>query len=573
MQCLKHVERDGMRIYYDVPIPARDGARLMGDLYFPAKEGVYPVILTYGPYGKQQPFQVQTPVPWERLNRETDQVRHGTTCSHMTWETVDPEKWTPAEYVVARVDARGYGRTPGVIDPFARQEAEDFYDCIEWIGEQAWCSGKVGLLGVSYYAILQWSVAALRPKHLAAMCPWEGASDVYRDQFRKGGILSCNRGPDNNWWRSMILPGQYGTGVRSYLNPVSGLYAGGDETLPEHELAMNRRNSIEVARLHELEDDWYHQRSPVLEAIETPLLSCGNWGGHNLHLRGNIEGYLRAGSRHKWLDMHVGTHYTDFYSEEGYALQRSFFDHFLKDAENGWKSRPSIRLQTRRIDAPVAVRFEREWPLVRTSWTRLYLTPKTLSLDTDIAAETSSASFVAKRESVTFMTPAFARNMEITGPIAARLFISSTTEDADLVCVMRVIDPAGDEVTFQGASAPEVPLTMGWLRATHRKVDPAKSTPWRPWHTHDALQNLTPGDIYAVDVEILPTSVALSAGFRLALTIQAHDWEKSRNFQDDAWDKRAERYSGTTTLYGGGHHAGYLLLPVIAEEGEEREDG
>ncbi len=565
MECLKTVNEDNMRICYDIRIPMRDGAYICADAYCPEEEGAYPVIMTFGPYGKQQPFQYQTPAPWQRLCRETEEVFEDSSCRHLTWETVDPEKWVPAGYIVVRADSRGSGRTPGVIDPFSWQEAEDYYDCIEWIGQQPWCSGRVGLLGISYFAITQWNVASLNPPHLAAMCPWEGSSDIYREQLRKGGILSGIGSIDGNWWNVMILPGQYGTGVRSIKNPVSGLYAGGDETLPEDELARNRINNNETARNHELLDDWYKNRTPVLENIKVPLLSCGNWGGHNLHLRGNIEGFMRASSEEKWLEIHGGTHFTDFYKKEGYRMQRRFFDHYLKGEDNGWEKEPRVKLHIRHPYERFSVRTEESWPPANAEWKKFYLHPQAGAISREPAGKEGKISFRAQSESVTFVTDAFLKDTEFTGPAAVKLWISSSRRDANLVAVLRLLDPEGKEVTFQGASAPSVPVAMGWLRASHRKLDPDRSLPYRPWHSHDELQYLTPGEIYELDIELWPTSIVVPEGYRLALTIQAHDWEKSTSFQKDKWDQRPELYGGITTICSGEEHPSYLLLPQIGE--------
>lgn len=563
MEYLKNLNQDHMRIYYDIPIPARDGAKLMADAYCPEEEGRYPIIMTFGPYGKNQSFQFQTPAPWKRLCRETPEVKENTTCKYLTWETVDPEKWTNNGYIVVRVDSRGSGRTPGFIDPFCWQEAEDYYDCIEWLATQDFCNGKVGLLGISYFAITQWNVASLNPPHLAAFCPWEGSSDIYREQMRKGGILGGMGRTDGNWWTVMILPGQYGTGVRSYFNPVSGLYAGGDVTLSDGELAQNRLNNVEACRSREMLDEWYQNRTPVLENIKAPLLSCGNWGGHNLHLRGNIEGYMRAGSREKWLELHGGTHFTDFYKKEGYALQRQFFDHYLKGENNGWEKRAPVTLRIRHPHEHFETREEPCWPPKDMKLTPYYLYPALHAMSEKAPQSAFRETFSAEEGSITFTSETFLQETEFTGPVSATFYVSSTTPDADLVLALRLIGPDGQEVTFQGASAPQVPLTMGWLRLSHRKVNPEKSYPGRPWHTHDEQQYLMPGEIYQAEVEILPTCIVVPAGYRLALTVQARDWEKSVNWQQDLWDKRPELYGGQTTLYCDEDHPSFLLLPKM----------
>ena len=121
-------------------------------------------------------------------------VPTGSTNKYQCWEVVDPEKWVPDGYVVIRVDSRGAGRSPGVIDIWSLREAQDLAQCVEWAGVQPWSNGKVGLNGISYYAENQWQCAALQPKHLAAICLWEGAADFYRDMAHHGGIF-CTASP------------------------------------------------------------------------------------------------------------------------------------------------------------------------------------------------------------------------------------------------------------------------------------------------------------------------------------------------------------------------------------------
>src|SRR2546430_2487106 len=173
--------RDGMRIEWDVPIAMDDGLILRADIFRPLAEGRYPVILSYGPYGKGLAFQDGYPSAWQRMAEQHPDVAAGSSNLYQSWEVVDPEKWVPHDYACMRVDSRGCGCSPGFIDHFSPRETKDFYDCIEWAGGQSWSNGKVGLDGISYYAINQWHVASLQPPHLAAMCIWEGAPAFYRD--------------------------------------------------------------------------------------------------------------------------------------------------------------------------------------------------------------------------------------------------------------------------------------------------------------------------------------------------------------------------------------------------------
>ena len=190
--------RDGMLIDWDVSITMDDGLDLRADIYRPVENGRYPVLMSYGPYGKGLHFEDLYTDQWNRMVGSHPDVTAGSTNKYQNWEVVDPEKWVPDGYVVIRIDSRGAGRSPGLLDLYSPRETKDFYDCIEWAAEQPWSSGKIGLNGISYYGMNQWQVAASQPPHLAAMCIWEGAADFYRDLSHHGGILctsnvSCYR--------------------------------------------------------------------------------------------------------------------------------------------------------------------------------------------------------------------------------------------------------------------------------------------------------------------------------------------------------------------------------------------
>jgi len=172
---------DGMRVDWDTPIAMDDGLMLRADVFRPVLEGRYPVLLSYGPYGKGLAFQDGYPTAWEFMVTQHPDTAAGSTNKYQNWEVVDPEKWVPDGYVCIRVDSRGAGRSPGQLALQSLRETRDLYLCIEWAATQPWSSGKVGLNGISYYATNQWSVAALQPPHLAAICVWEGFSDQYRE--------------------------------------------------------------------------------------------------------------------------------------------------------------------------------------------------------------------------------------------------------------------------------------------------------------------------------------------------------------------------------------------------------
>jgi uncharacterized protein len=505
-------------------------------------------------------------------------VAAGSSNLYQSWEVVDPEKWVPHGYACVRVDSRGAGCSPGFIDHFSPRETKDFYDCIEWAGRQPWSNGKVGLNGISYYGINQWHVASLQPPHLAAMCVWEGAADWYRDMTHHGGMLSTFWA---NWYDMQVKTVQYGAGERGKRSRVHGELVCGPETLSDEQLAKNRCDFGADIRAHPLDDEYHKARSPQWDKINVPLFSAANWGGQGLHPRGNFEGFARAASKDKWLEAHGIEHWTHFYTDYGRELQRKFFDYFLKGEDTGWGKQPRVLLQVRHPSEKFVERAENEWPIARTKWTKLYLNSADFSLaETSLTGE-ARVTFDAMGEGVTFMTPPLKAETEITGPVAAKLFVSSSTSDADLFLVLRVFSADMKEIVFQGAIDPHTPIAQGWLRASRRKLDQNLTLRYRPYHTHDEKQPLTPMEPVELDIELWPTSIVVPAGYRVALSVRGKDYEygggsggKLSNFKnelkgcgpflhDDPVDRPQEIFGGQTTLHFGGDRRAYLLLPVV----------
>ncbi len=569
--------RDGMRIDWDVPIVMDDGLVLRADVFRPIAEGRYPVIMTYGPYGKGVAFQEGYKTSWEIMCRENPDAVSGTTNQYANWEVVDPEKWVPDGFVCLRVDSRGAGRSPGYLCHNNDREQQDYHDCIEWAAVQPWSTGKVGLNGISYYGANQWRAAAMQPPHLAAICVWEGWHDNYRDGNRHGGILCSFR---KNWQDMQVKTVQHGVGERGRKHPVTGELACGPETLSEEELINNRENMAAQLLAHAWDGPYYRERSANLARVQVPLLSAANWGGHGLHLRGNLEGFVGAASTQKWLEAHGGSHWAPFYTDYGVNMQKKFFNYFLKGEQNGWDQEPRIRLQVRHPGEKFVERHETEWPLARTQWTHFYLNPHDMSLSRTPVQASGSVTYEAMGEGVTFSTPPLTEPLELTGPSALKLFLSSSTVDADVFAVLRVFDPQGVEVVFQGALDPHSPISLGWLRASHRKLDAARSLPYRPFHSHDEKQALVPGQVVELDVEIWATCIVVPVGYRVALTLRGKDYEwdgpaaSLSNMKhpmkgcgpfvhDDPEDRPLEVFGGQVTLHFGADQSASVLLPVI----------
>ena len=571
--------RDQMQIDWNVPIEMDDGNVLRADLFRPVGQGKYPVILSYGPYAKGLLFQDGYKSNWTRLTAAAPEVLVGSSNKYQNWELVDPERWVPDGYACLRIDSRGAGRSPGMLDVWSPRETLDLYHCVEWAGTQSWSSGKVGINGISYYAMNQWTVGALNPPHLAALCIWEGSSDYYRELCRHGGILSDFL---RSWFPRQVVSMQHGTGKRGPKSVVTGELVTGPDTLGDGELAANRADSPGEAKRRKLHDAYYAARTADFSKITAPLLSAANWGGMGLHTRGNFEGYVAAGSQQKWLEVHGDTHFTHFYSKYGEALQKRFFGHFLKSEDTGWDHQPRVALNVRHPNERFVLRGENEWPLLRTQWTKYFLQPDGLRLEPQPPSAAVTLSYEVGGDGLTFRTAQMPRSIEITGPVAAKLWLSSRTTDADIFLALRLFDPHGKEITFIGSNDPRVPIGLGWLRASHRKLDRNRSLPYRPWHSHDEEWPLQPGQAVELDIEIWPTSIVVPPGCQLALSVRGKDYEVDGNdvalpnapypmkgvgpfLHVDPDDRPPRLFASKNTLHFAEDKQPYLLLPIIPE--------
>lgn len=538
----------------NVAVPVRDGTVLRANVYRPVAAGSYPVIMSMGPYGKDRHLADRAP--------ELSRALGG--GPFVNWETADPEWWVPHDYVVVRIDSRGSGESPGHLAPFTQQIAQDFHDAIEWGGTQPWSSGKVGTLGVSYYGATQWAAAALKPPHLAAMIPWEAFSDAYRDLYRHGGIL--NNKFIEWWWPNTLLNVQHGLG-----------------RLSAEELAANRVDPMAQLHARPLMDPLYSTWLPDLAAIEVPFLSVGNFGNIGLHLRGNVEAFNRASSSHKWLRMIVGDHVLPAYQPEALALQLKFFDHFLKGRDNGWQAEPRVQV-TLRSSEGLSQRASGSWPLEGTRFTRLHLDASNAGLSAETPAASALVQYPAKGAATSFSTTPFDKRCTVAGPVSLRLWAASSLTDMDVFVRIRKLDAQGNDLVGIGPAGGHMALALGWLRASQRKLDAARSLPQRPLHAHDEIQPLTPGEPVALDIEIWPTSIVFEPGSRLVLEIAGQDYAKGgplghgaadpnakptpfiHFLHDDAQDRPDSRFGGTHTLHTGGDRDSFLLLPVLPAE-------
>jgi len=575
--------RDGMAITWHQPIVMSDGVVLRADVYRPIGDGPCPVILSYGTYAKGLSYQEAYAPHWKKMVTDYPEVLEGSSNKYQSWEVVDPERWVPHGYAVVRVDSRGAGWSEGLLEPFQPRETEDGVECVEWAGTQPWSNGRVGITGISYYCVMAWRIAERQPAHLAAILPWEGLNDYYRDIMRHGGILSDFA---KRWAMVQSSTVQYGVGERARRSVVTGESVAGPVTLTDEQLAARRADTWQGAFEHPFDDEWFRSRSADLSKVICPVLTCANWGGQGVHPRGNFNGFLQVASTDKWLEVHGDTHWSLFHANYGLDIQKRFFDRFLMGIDNGWsREQPPVLLNVRHADGRFVPRAEQEWPLARTAWTTYYLDPQARTLGTRPIEQPSPVTYEALGEGVQFAMPPLREPTEVTGPITAKLFISSSTADADLFLTVQAFDPDGNELTFQGALDPNTPIAQGWLRASHRRCDAARSKPWQPWHPHDRAEPLAPGAIYKVDVEILPTCLVLPEGWQLKLWVRGRDYEyrgvpgslgegfhfatrgTGGSTHTDPHDRPPETFGGEVTIHASPQHPSHLVLPIIPPAG------
>ena len=558
-----------MALDKDVEIRLRDGGIVRADVYRPQAAGKYPALMTYGPYGKDSHISQFMGEGWDKLKSAYPGIVRDSSGKHMVYERPDPEVWVPHGYALVAVDCRGAGRSPGMLDVNSPQEFADFKDAIEWAGAQDWCNGKVGLLGISYYAAGQWMVASYRPKYLAAILPWAGTCDFYRDRTRHGGIFV--NGFVGRWWQRSVLNNQHGKPDSTLTDFVNGARSTGPASLSPEELAKNRKDYIENVRAHPLLDDWYRARSADLSKIEVPALVVSNWSALGLHLRGTIQGFLDIASKDKWLKVQTGPYFATFFAPESVAMQRRFFDKYLKGADNGWEKEPRVDFLVRSADDKVLRRVTgAAWPLPGTEFVKLHLDAASKTLSRQAPAAAGQVSYDAQGDGVRFEM-SLAADMAIAGPCKAKLQLACSKPDMDMFATVLAYDPSGREISFATNFDP-TPVSQGWLRIAQRKLDPRRTTEWQPVHTHDTYQPLKPGEAVEAEIEVWPTSVHLPKGTRLVLLLAGKDWtgdvkpgSSSSGFftHADPVDRPPEKYSGTHTLHTGGGRECYLQLPVI----------
>ncbi len=522
---------EGIIAERDVPITMRDGVRLSVNIFRPERPGKFPVIMAFvGPYGKDvgpHEYSFSRYEYFVELGLTVGSIR----ISEATpFEGPDPAFWVPRGYAVVHLDTRGFFKSEGEKQIHTEIETQDYYEAIEWAGTQGWSNGNVGLNGVSYLAVAQWYAASTRPPHLKAIVPWEGVSDRYRDTRFPGGVPESLFSVE---WKKRNVAGQLTDAeIDAMLDPVA--------------------NQKEI------------EGRPRIEEIVAPALICASWSDHGLHTRGGFEAFKRISSEQKWLYTHGRKKWEEYYSDEALMFQERFFDYFLKGTDNGMMQTPRIRLEVRESRDVYTVRDENEWPLARTDYRRLYLDAGEGSLRFEEVGQEGKVGYDPASGRAQFDLT-FDGDAELTGHMKLRLWVSAEgADDMDLIVGIRKLNTTGREVHFYGTAMSAYVrgiVTRGWLRVSQRELDEERSMPWQPVLKHRGEKRLKPGEIVAVEIEILPSSTLFRRGETLRLVVQGRDLIEGPPWGWLGYRRLANK--GIHTIYAGGRYDSYLLEPVV----------
>jgi uncharacterized protein len=519
----------GLRIERNVSVRLRDGVRIFVDIYRPggaAGEKDLPALLGWSPYGKHN---VSDRLAWPAAG-----VAEGWMSEYTAFEAPDPMYWCPRGYAIVYPDPRGAWYSEGELRHGGMGEAEDCFDLIQWLGDQRWSNGKVGMSGVSYLTAIQWQVAPLRPPALAAINPFEGFSDWYREFAYHGGI------PET----SFLVRG---TGNLQYST-----------TRTEDTLAN--------ATAHPLYDAYWASKECDLEAIDVPAWVVASWSDQGLHTRGTLEAYKRMRSKQKWLEVHGRKKWSYYYEPSNVERQRAFFDHFLKAPGTQVLAWPKVRIEVRERANVGELRAEQEWPLERTQYRKLWLDASTAGLYESPVAQAGEVRYDPRSlDGCAVFDHVFDRDTELTGHMKLRLTVQAIgANDMDLFVAIQKFDRKDRFVPFVFYTLMENgPVALGWLRASHRELDPVRSTPQQPFHTHVREQLLEEGERVTVDIEIWPSATLFRAGEKLRVVVQGQDVHQDGLPNAPFARHERTRNRGTHVIHTGGTSDSHLLVPVI----------
>ena len=530
-----------------------DGTPIAVNIYRPMQPGPGPVICAFTVYGKDMhPYDYaicgRAPL-FRSVGLDFGRMR----VSEATpFEAPDPAHWVPRGFAVIHVDGRGSGNSGGEKDPLGPRTISDYCEVLEWASRQPWSTGRIATMGVSYLAVAQWFVAERRPQALAAMVPWEGFNDVYRDLMFHGGI------PETGfvgWW----LRGDQNAAPPGSDGPPD--FARSDPWYANLPLPAAAVSALAVTRHFAPAIDRMALPRVDLSRIVAPTLLCGSWSAQGIHSRGAFVAWDEIGSTHKELFTHGRHEWTVAYSPEALQAQEDFLTRHLK-AEGPVKANPlPVRAEILHDRERFSELRAAKWPLPQTRYSTLYLGGDG-RLHDQMPAASSQISWRADSPDRIVLRHSFAEKAQLCGPSRAVLhFAIDEGEDADLFLGLYKEDARGVRVPVYNFLNNDELMTRGWLRASHRALDPVRSRPWRPVLSHADPEPLQPGLIYRLDIEILPAGMEFEPGSKLCLVISGRDIIANPNCQH-----KALRNQGRHRLMVGGKHPSHIVVPLLQNE-------
>jgi predicted acyl esterase len=496
----------------------RDGVRLCVDIYRPDAEGRFPALLGTSPYSKDVQ---KLPVYEYPTDRE---------LGNGGIEAGDSEYFVSRGYVHVIADARGTGMSEGAYRVFSEKEQQDGYDLVEWIAQQPWCSGNVGMIGSSYFGMIQLLTAAQQPPHLKAIFPVDSTTDFYRHWAYHGGILHSSF--LSTWWEGSLVVNTADEPPLAKAERERMIAAQKEK----REIASNPRlwKALEFpftnphlhdVLTHPLDGPYYRERSAnsKLDRIRIPTFLIGRWQATYIHLQGSFQAYagIDAPKRMMIVNPESGVGFNRPW-HENHDLVLRWYDHWLKGNDTGAMEEPPIKLY---IQNRGTYRDENEWPLARTQWTTLYLGVNGTLGEARPGWNEKPDSFVnaapllpgQKVPALRYATAPLTEDLELTGPAALYLYASLGGTDTNWIVELEDLRPDGSTVR----------AAIGWLRASHREVDAEKSKPYQPWHPHTREVPVPPGKVELYAIDFREMCYAFKAGSRIQLLVKAQDapWE------------------------------------------------
>lgn len=566
----------------DVKVPLRDGSFVYADVFRPDEDGEFPVVMAKGFYGKA--FNLECICnEAEALRKEEleDRFFSGNPDGQQfeNLETVDSSLWVPNGYVCIRVDARGVCKSPGVQAPFSVQEAEDYYDAIEWAGTQSWSNGNVGLWGMSYLAMTQHNVASLQPPHLKAMVAMGTDGELYNEALYTGGLFSSGFW---DWWYNIWSGNNFCGDTRRETDWMARLRA----TPFNDPAAYGPKGSIFMI--------------PELDKATAPVWIVGPESCAVVHQIGSSEAFIHStGAKARKFDF-VDAWFAHCYTESTIAEHMRWFDHWLKGIDNGVTDDAPVRIQLRTGNGSYQLLEEAEWPIARTTYRRWYLdaSPSVWQGDSrrndirritkDVPAVASSASYSAQLDvgtpsklptdpvdgtprwstGISFISDPLTDDIALVGYMKVGLWVSSTSSDMDVFVSLRVIDENDSEIRYEAKIYPAnpvytMPVGFGLLKASRRKLDEARSTEYWPVHTHIEADYapLVNEEIVPIEVGLNPSSAMIRKGCRLRIDIQPYSPSGLRVREYD----KSYHDGAMNIIYTGPDHPSFVQLPILPQ--------